>query len=499
MEKRYVAIWFRYLLTDWFAIRQPALREAPFVTAAPERGRMIITATNALAAREGITPGMSVEDARAILPSIPVLKERAGITTRLIKGLAEWCVRYTPAVAIDPPQGLLLDATGCAHLWGGEEQYLQDIITRLKNLGYDARAAMADTIGAAWAVCHFQHESMVVAPKVHTAALLPLPPAALRLEAETVDRLQKLGLKQIGNFIGMPRNALRKRFGQQLLQRIDHALGNETEPLQPIHPIEPYCERLPCLEPVVTATAIEIALKNLLQTLCGRLQKEGKGLRMASLKGFRVDGKIEKIEIGTTHASHNYQHLFKLFELKLSTIEPALGIELFLLEAPKVEDVSPAQEKLWETTAGINSNSIAELLDRITGRIGENQVYRFVPDEHYWPERSFKPAPLNEKPTTNWKADKPRPVQLLSKPQPILVTAPIPDYPPMSFRYQGKLHKVMKADGPERIEQEWWIQEGQHRDYYNVEDEEGNRYWLFRSGHYDAGKTYQWFIHGFFA
>jgi protein ImuB len=142
---------------------------------------------------------------------------------------------------------------------------------------------------------------------------------------------------------------------------------------------------------------------------------------------------------------------------------------------------------------------LSELIDRFAGKFGANQIQRYLPDEHYWPERSVKPAlSLDEKINTIWKVDRPRPLQLLQKPERIEVTAPIPDYPPMLFRYKGKLHKIIKADGPERIEQEWWLQQGQHRDYYYVEDEEGKRYWLFRSGHY-ADKSYQWFIHGFFA
>jgi protein ImuB len=139
------------------------------------------------------------------------------------------------------------------------------------------------------------------------------------------------------------------------------------------------------------------------------------------------------------------------------------------------------------------------LIDRLAGRIGEQSIHRYLPQEHYWPERSLKAASfLQEKITTPWMADRIRPVQLLPTPEPIEVTAPIPDYPPMLFKHKGKLHRVIKSDGPERIEQEWWLQQGEHRDYYRVEDEEGRRYWLFRLGHYDD-KTFKWFMHGFFA
>ena len=265
-------------------------------------------------------------------------------------------------------------------------------------------------------------------------------------------------------------------------------------------PVEPYQERLPCLEPISTATGIEIALQQLIDTLCARLQKEQKGIRKAEFKGYRIDGKTVSISIGTHRASSNPKHLFKLFELKIELIEPDLGIELFMLEAKKVEEAPALQEQLWESVCGLENNSLAELIDRLAGKVGEGHIHRYLPDEHYWPERSIKPtASLEEQPTTSWRTDRPRPTLLLPKPEPIEVMAPIPDYPPMHFRYRNVLHKVIRADGPERIEQEWWLQDGQHRDYYYVEDEQGRRYWLFRLGHYDAEKKPSWFIHGFFA
>ena len=171
---------------------------------------------------------------------------------------------------------------------------------------------------------------------------------------------------------------------------------------------------------------------------------------------------------------------------------------MFILEAIKIEDHISLQEKIWKSDRGLEDERISEFLDRLSCRIGADSIRRYLPAEHYWPERSVKAASsLDEAATSDWKVERPRPLQLLSKPEPVQVTAPIPDYPPMNFRYNGKLHTITKADGPERIEQEWWIEHGQHRDYYYVEDEEGCRYWLFRLGHY-TDKSYQWFLHGVF-
>ncbi|MEO6001339.1 MAG: DNA polymerase Y family protein [Chitinophagaceae bacterium] len=500
MQKRFVSIWFRHLNTDWFTLRQPDLGNMPFVLTTAIHGRMIITEANALAQAQGVQPGMVLADARAFIPGIQVLDDKAELSTTLLTEFATWCIRYTPVAAIDPPDGIILNVTGCAHLWGGDKPYLTEIITRLKTCGYGVRAAMADTIGAAWALARFAQRSSIIGIGLHTEAMLPLPPASLRLEQGIVERLQKLGLRQVKDFMAIPRSALRKRFGQPLLQRLDQSLGQLEEMIVPVQLIEPYQERLPCLEPIVSATGIEIALQRLLESLCLRLQQEQKGLRKASFKGYRIDGKIEEIGIETIRPSHNIKHLFKLFEIKLCTIEPALGIELFVLEAPKVEDLPPSQEKLWEGTGGLEDTRLAELIDRLAIRLGAHTIHRYIPDEHHWPERSIKATvSLNEITAAEWRADRPRPMQLLPKPEPIEVTAPIPDYPPMLFRYKGTLHIIKKADGPERIEREWWLEEGEHRDYYAVEDEEGHRYWVFRSGHYCGEKSYQWFICGFFA
>ena len=497
MANRFVSIFFRHLSTDWFSLSQPQLRLVPFVLRAPSHGRMIITAANAVALAKGIEHGMALADARAIIPELEVSDDKPELADKLLAKLAEWCIRFTPNAAVDSPDGILLDVTGCAHLWGSDEQYLATIVQRITERGYDVKGAMADTIGAAWAIARFGSAGVIGVGK-HSEAIMSLPPQALRIDAETVQRLHKLGLHRIEQFITMPRSSLRRRFGNEFLQRLDMIVGNEEEMIKPVLLAEPYHERLPCIEPIVTATGIEIALDRLLNSLCHRLQQEQKGLRSAIFKGYRVDGKVEQVGINTNRPSHNVKHLYKLFESKLPTIEPAMGIELFVLEAPKVEDQLPVQEKLWEGSGGLEDIRVSELIDRIGTRTGMEAIHRYFPDEHYWPERSFKVASLYEKLTSVWKADRPRPLQLLQVPEKIEVTAPIPDYPPMLFRYKGKIHKIKKADGPERIEQEWWLQQGQHRDYYRVEDEYGQRYWLFRLGHYDD-EVFQWFIHGFFA
>ncbi len=499
MGKRFVAIWFRHLATDWMIRRQTELIHIPFVMARPERGRMVVTATNAIAQSKGIYPQMVVADCRAIVPELQVFDDHAGLEERLLSALAEWCIRFTPNAAIDLPDGIMLDASGCTHLWGGEEPYLKDILKRLSAFGYHVRGAMADTIGCAWAISRYGEKKLIIPKGKQKEALALLPPIALRIDTITADRLQKLGLYTVGSFMDMERKALRRRFGQELLIRLNQALGQEIEVLKPIRPIEPYQERLPSLEPIRTAPGIEIALRQLLERLCKRLEEESKGLRSCVFKCYRIDGNLQQIQIGTNRPSRNVNHLFKLFEVRISQIEPALGIELFILGAPVVEELTEAQEELWKTTGSKSNVAIAELLDKIAGKVGMNTIHRYLPAESHWPERTVKLAKsLDEEVTTEWPTHLPRPVHLLPKPEPIDVMVAIPDYPPVSFRHNGTHYKIEKADGPERVEGEWWVSKDEFRDYYCVEDNEGSRYWLFRSGHYSNSEP-RWFIHGFFA
>ncbi|MHA4896294.1 Y-family DNA polymerase [Pedobacter sp. PWIIR3] len=502
MQKRYVSMWFRQLLADWQLIRRPELTAVPFVFAAPDHGRMIVTAVSPLAAAVPVEVGMKAADAKAICIGLEVLDDKAGRSAKLLKGLGEWCVRYSPIVSIDEfaMDGLMLDVSGCTHLWGGEKGYLKEIVSRLKSKGYTVRVAIADTPGAAWAIARFGTITPLIAPGKQIDALLPLVPEALRLEPLVLAKLQKLGFYQIRSFINMPRSVLRRRFGEDFLLRLAQAIGTEEEVLKPLQVPVPFQQRLTCLESVRTRTAIEIAITNMLEALCKQMMEEGKGLRSGVLTGYRVDGKIVQVTVGTSAATYSVSHLFKLFQLKIDQIRPGLGIELFVLDATKVDDVEVPQEEMWAAKRGLDNESVIRLLDRVAGKIGTAVIRRYLPAKHYWPERSQERAvSVTQKAITNWRVDKPRPTELLNRPDPIEVMALIPDHPPKFFIYNGIQHRVVKADGPERIEREWWLDQGEHRDYYQVEDDEGRRYWLFRSGHYTGEQKYQWFLHGFFA
>lgn len=498
MSQRFVFIWFRHLLADWLSRKQPDLKDLPFVLTSKVGNRLMIMSANEVAENEGVYTGMLFADARAILPTLENFDYKDGVADKLLDVIGDWCVRYTPSVSISSPDGLFLDITGCAHLRGGERPYLKDLVIKLREFGYDARAALADTPGTAWAVAKYG-ESPIVEIGKSESVLSRLPPEALRLDDDTAQRLNKIGIRKIAELMKLPRPSLNRRFGQRLCLRLDQALGISQEKLLFKKYIDPYIEDLMIPETVSTAEGIAKALGILLDRLCHRLHEEQRCVRNISFEGFRVDGKIEQVEIGTARGTRSAKHLFKLFSEKLGRIEPALGIEQFRLSAGEVEDMPVSQDEMLEMPSGLNNTGVEELVDRLTTKFTPSRINRYLPQERHWPERSIKATrSMSETTEANWVANL-RPVRMLSRPEPIDVTAPVPDYPPMMFRYKGELHKVRKADGPERIEREWWMENGRPRDYFRLEDEKGQRYWVFRSGHYEHGQPSLWFMHGFFA
>ena len=492
MPKRFVSIWFRYLLTDWKVFREHSLSGLPLAFTQPDHGRMLICASNSMAEQFGLRHGMTAADAKVIAPGSRLFEEKSGHNLILLQHFAEWFLRYTPLVMLDPPDGLLLDVTGCTHLKGDETAYLLDMVSRLNDMGYTVRAGMADTIGCAWAVAHCATTGFIVPPGGQRIAIAALPPVALRLSSDILLKLNQLGFYSVSDFIHMPKSVLRRRFGNSIVLRLYQALGQEPEFLLPLIEPVPYSERYPILEPIRTREAIEIAVHELIDTLCKRLYAEGLGMRAATLTYLRVDGKSGQLHIGTNHPSQRTDHVFKLFQQNFEQIAPALGIELFILDATKTEPAIDKQSLLWSGKSGTQSEMVAELLDNIAARIGASNIHRYLPAEHYLPEKiAQNTIDLNAQ-AADWRSDKPRPLQLLDPPEAIEAMALTPDYPPKQFIHRKERHIIANADGPERIECEWWEQPDGYRDYFNVEDEEGRRYWIY------ANADKYWFLHGYF-
>ncbi len=489
------------------------------------RGGLRIVAASPAARSGGIRPGLPLADAYAVLPELRALPADPAAEAKALDGLTAWCGRYTPWTSVDGEGpgpcpgagGLWLDVTGCAHLFGGEAALLQDIIRRLEGLGFAARAALADTPGAAWAMARFSQPDgngpAVVPAGSLRAALAPLPVAALRLDGQVSEGLRRVGLRRVGDLIDLPRAPLAARFGEAVLRRLDQALGRVGESLSPRRPVAPLRARLAFAEPIATPEGIAAALRHLLADLCRRLAETRRGARRLDLVLYRADGTCAGTAIGTSRAVRDAGHLERLFREKLGGLDPGFGIEVMTLAAT-IADGLEAQQGDLATGGGATEEGLARLIDRLGNRLGAANVARLAPQASHIPEKACReeaalasPAPPPAAGNDDFRPVPSRPLHLLAWPEPVEVMAPVPDHPPLMFRWHGRPHRVVRADGPERIGPEWWLAEEPldpaaaeraTRDYYRVEDADGRRFWLYRQGLYRADGAPRWYLHGVF-
>lgn len=460
-----------------------------------------IVSVNAPAQANGVAPGMTLADARALLPALAVVPEQPGQDARTLGQLAEWCTRYTPWSAVDRADqcgsaGLWLDITGCAHLFGGEMALASDLVTRLGTLGFAARAGIADTPGGAWAWARFAPDANpIVPPAVQRAAIAPLAVAGLRIGADTVEALHSLGLRRIGDLYDFPRASLPGRFGPLLLQRLDQALGHVVEPLSPRQPPIAYRAAIAFAEPISEPAGIAATVDRLLQDLCAQLAGRDQGGRRFDLTAYRCDGTTDGLRIGTGGPSRDPAHLARLFAEKIEKIAPGFGIDAMALAAPVVEPLPARQAPLAAHDAA--AVDLTHLFDVLGTRLGHAQVMRLAMRASHIPERAVQRVPAASPAVPAQWPDTPRPLRLFQHPQPIEASALLPDEPPFQFVWRGIVHRVARAQGPERIAGEWWRDHGATRDYYRVEDADGRRFWLYRDNFTDPRET-RWFLHGLF-
>ncbi len=466
---------------------------------------------DALAAECGLFPGQKLADALALEPNLVTADADPEGDLKALQALADWCVRFSPAVALDAPDGLFLDVTSAGRLWGGEAALIEDLTTRLAENDIPALAAIADTAGCAWALARYGDSRTVAESGTEREALEPLPVEALRLNPEASAALRRVGLKTVGAVLAAPRPTLTPRFGPELLLRLDQALGLTEEALRFRRLPTPFFERLAFFEPLSAPEDLFRVTSDLCERMGKRLADANKGARRFEAVFHRLDGKAFPVRIGTSLPSREASRLAKLFAPKLDVVDPGFGIEAVTLTAHRVEPLAPVQARLaGEADADVEA-SLAALADRLSNRLGEARVWRADPQARWVPEKAVaRRGPLGPPPVEpGWDPERPRPVRLFRRPEPAeAVMAEVPDDPPVAFTWRGRRHRVRKAEGPERIAQEWWrkpVEEAlddagvpRVRDYYRVEDEEGARFWLFRLGLYDGPRPVRWYVHGLF-
>ena len=482
----------------------------PFATVADAGGRRLLAVVNPAAASACLAPGMPLADALSFLPGLATVAADPAEDAAALRRLAEWCSRYSPWTAPDGTDGVRIEITGSAHLWGGEAALAADLMARLDRRHIATRIAIADTLGAAWATVHFAEgkSTIILPPEGCRVALTPLPVEALRLDPATTQGLRRVGLKRVGDLYAMPRAALARRFGESVARRLDQAQDDQPEPLSPLGEAPTRRVRLSFAEPISDPADLLRATERLVADLVPRLVGEGTGARRLDLVFYRVDGRVERIRLGTARPSRDPHHLVALFKERLDTVDPGLGIEAVILAAFAVEPLPPEQIGLPGHPAGNEASGIAPLLDRLGNRLGLAALSRLEPCQSHIPERASVRVPVGSvhfrAPVAQAPDKPPRPIRLFEPPEPVEAFWLLPDDPPFRFTWRRRRHRVTRADGPDRIADEWWRPEGfgtveAIRDYYRVEDEEGRRFWLFRAGLHGSDRQPRWFVHGVFS
>lgn len=478
--------------------------DAPLMVVGREGSKRLVTAADAAAVALGVRVGMPAAKAQALVAGLTIRDADPEGDAEALERLALWVLqRIAPVVAADRPDGIVIDSTGADHLHGGEAAMLDGLLGRLAMSGIEARAAIADTWGAAHALARFAARPTVIAPPGHdTAIVAPLPIEALRLPPTMPGELRLLGFERIGDLLAQPRAPLALRFGPEIGRRLDEALGRAAEPIEPIRPAELVEARRVFAEPISAAETIARYIGKLVVTLCAALEEKGQGARRLDLVCQRVDNSAQAIRVGMAKPVRDVQRFTRLLCDKIETIDPAFGIEAMTLCATIAEplDARQAVTSLIEES----EPDISDLIDTLANRVGERAIYRAAPVASDVPERSFCRIPALAPDTgAGWPDAWPRPARLLLHPEPVETIALLPDHPPVSFTWRGVRRRVKRADGPERVFGEWWKRDAELaavRDYFRVEDDAGERYWLYRAGDGEDAATgsQRWFIHGVF-
>lgn len=507
-----MAIWCADLALDRWRLAEGCARgqgndAAPLALIAETAHGPRIAAVNAAGAEQGVRAGAMLADARTLCPGLAVRPADPAGDLAFLESLALWAQRWGPWSALDPPDGLIVDTTGAAHLFGGEAALLADARVQLRRRGLLARAAIAPTAGAAWALAHYSPDGAVLEGEAMLERLGPLPVAALRLDDDVLLLLRRLGLKRIEDLAGIGREALARRFRTRRapaanpLVRLDQLLGRVPEPLLPVIGQEQPMVQRRLMEPIRHRPLLDRVLADLAEDMARALEGRGEGARRLELAAWKVDGDVLVRRLEMAAATRDPAHVCRLFAARLDDLDAGFGIELVRLTAPWTEPLALAQADL-DAAAERHGTSLAACMDRLTVRLGEGAVRRPLPRASHLPERAQRWAPPLE-PQPGLQEDfafHERPLKLLDRPEPIAVIYEAPDGLPRLFRWRGGVHEITRAEGPERIAPEWWRERStvRLRDYYRIEDSTGRRYWIYRHGLAGDGRggAPEWYLQG---
>ncbi|MAQ81793.1 MAG: DNA methylase [Maritimibacter sp.] len=548
--RRILSLWFPRLAAERFLRAGASYLDAPFAVVGDRNNAQVLVSLSARASAEGLRAGQPLRDAQAMCPGLITRLANTHADAAFLSALRRWAGKFSPWVAEEPPEGLIIDLTGCAHLFGGEAELVSQAELDCSDLGLTVQSGIADTVGAAWALARYAGRApgavrsgdaidqeapatraraakrrnwerggpppprhgvearggRIAAEGQTRTALATLPVAALRVDPDTAASLSKLGLRTIGDLIGVPRASLARRFGQPLVLRLDQAMGHTPESVSPARPMFSFAVRLTLPDPIGLDEDVMAAIDRLLPELEKRLVEKGRGARRLRLQLFRADNTMQTIEIGMARPSASPDRIRPLLILKLDEIDAGYGIDCIRIEAHVTEPVHARQHRghmdaAAEAMARLNSDMrLDDLIGRLGARIGLERISRAHPADSHIPEKtSHRVAAAWSEPAKNWPLPPtPRPL-VMWRPEP--VSAPDTPRPPADFRWRGRSLQATAVSGPERIAPEWWLDEPEWRtgvrDYWQVTADTGERLWMYyaHGGALSAG----WFCQGRFA
>jgi protein ImuB len=478
--------------------------EMPLILVGRDGRRRVVLAADVAAQAAGLRVGMPASKAQAVVQGLVIRDANSIADAEALDRLAFWMLqRFAPIVAADPPDGIVIDSTGADHLHGGEAATLAILVEKLASVGLRARAAIADTWGAAHALARFDPRLGFVSKPGNAAHdIAPLPLAALRLASDMVRDLRVLGFDSVGDVLAQPRAPLALRFGPELGRRLDQATGRLAEPIEPIRPDALIEVRGAFAEPIGAVQTVARTIGELSIQLCDALERGGLGARRLDLICQCVDSRAQAVRVGTGLPVRDVKRMTRLLCDKIETIDPGFGIEVMTLAATVTEPLAPKQAS--SSLIDESEPDVSGLIDLLANRVGERNLYRAAPVASDVPERTVRHIPaLAPETGAEWPGHWPRPSRLLTHPEAIDTVALLPDHPPATFTWRGVRRRVKRADGPERVFGEWWKRDPELaavRDYFRLEDDVGERYWVYRAGDGEDPLTgsQRWFLHGIF-
>ncbi|KIC35847.1 Y-family DNA polymerase [Leisingera sp. ANG-M7] len=555
-HRRILSLWFPRLGAERILRAERGGIAGPLAVAEEVSNTQVISALNLAASAEGLQAGQPLRDAHAMCAGLVVRPRNRAAEAAFLAALRRWAGKFSPWVAEAGEDGLTIDLTGCAHLFGSEAALMETVGQDCAEMGLSVRMGLADTLGAAWALARYAGEEAApersgdaidqearatraraqkrqsvkrrhwtrggAAPQLQAVvpqlgriaeagqaygALAPLPVAALRLDSAMVAQLNRLGLRRIGDLLGQPRASLARRFGQGLVLRLDQAMGSAPEPVSPARSPDHFAVRLTLPEPIGLMEDLLAGIDRMLPRLCARLEARGKGARVLRLEAHRCDQEMEAVTLGLARASRDPARIRPLLEMKLEQIDAGYGIDMLRLEVLQAEAIharTPAGHLQASAAARArqeDGTALEDLIGRLGARLGMEAITRYHPAESHIPEKTFtvQAAAWSEPAAGDWpRPPRPRPL-LLWRPE--LVHAPDVPQVPEQFRWRGRDWALAEAEGPERIAPEWWLEDPEWRsgvrDYWVVVTGCGTRLWLFFA--HGGALSPGWFCHGSFA